>query len=97
MRVPNLHKAPKRYSIKIKIKFQLKLELFLGKLIFIWKNINSQDVLKGLHSTKFLKILNSKKTRNKFSTDELKITFKHPKFVRKPFKICSKIRTPPGF
>ena len=78
MRVPNLHTAPKRHLIK-------KLELFLRKSILIWKNINSQDVLKGLDSTKFLEILHSNKTPNKFSNHPLKIAFKHPNFVRKPF------------
>ena len=79
MRVPNLHTDPKRHLIKIRT--------FLKKLksILIWKNINSQDVLKGLDSTKFLEILHSNKTPNKFSNHQLKIAFKHPNFVRKPF------------
>ena len=41
---------------------QLKLELFLRKSILTWKNINSQDGLKGLDSPKFLEILHSNKT-----------------------------------
>ena len=65
--------------------FELKLELFLRKSILIWKNIHSQDVLKGLDSTKFLEILYSNKTPNKFSNHQLKIAFKHPNFVREPF------------
>ena len=69
-----IHTASKRH-----------LELFLTKSILIWKNINSQDVLKGLDSTKFLEILRSNKTPNKFSNRQLKIAFKHPNFVRKPF------------
>ena len=77
MRVPNLHTAPR--------DIELKLELFLGKLVLIWKTINSQDVLKGLDSTKFLEILKSNKTPKKFSTEQLKITFKHQNFVREPF------------
>ena len=77
MRVPNLHTAPRRHLIKIR--------LFLRKSILIWKNINSQDVLKGLDSTKFLEILHSNKTPNKFSNHQLKIAFKHPNFVREPF------------
>ena len=79
MRVPNLHTAPKRHLIKIRT--------FLKKLksILIWENINSQDVLKGFDSTKFLEILHSNKTPNKFSNHQLKIAFKHPNFVRKPF------------
>ena len=76
MCVPNLHMAPKR---------QLKLELFLRKSILIWKNINSQDVLKGLDSIKFPEILHSNETPNKFSNCQIKIAFKHPNFVRKPF------------
>ena len=50
--------------------------------------------MKGLDSTKFLEILKSNKTPNKFSTDQLKIAFKHKNFVREPFQICSKIRIP---
>ena len=65
---------------------QLKLELFSRKSILIWKNTHSQDVLKGLDSTKFLEILHSNKTPNKFSNHELKIAFKHPNFVRELFK-----------
>ena len=77
MRVPNLHTAPKRHLIK--------LQLFLRKSILIWKNMNSQDVLKGLDSTKFLEILHSNKKPNKFSSRQLKIAFKHPNFVRELF------------
>ena len=47
--------------------------------------MNSQDVLKGLDLTKFLEILHSNKTLNKFSNHQLKIAFKHPNFVREPF------------
>ena len=89
MCVANLHTAPKRHLIK--------LELFLRKSILIWKNINSQDVWKGLDSTKFLEILHRNKTPDKFSNHQLKIAFKHPNSVREPFKIFLKIRTPPGF
>ena len=77
MRVPNLHQAPKRHLIKIRT-FLRKVDSQLG-------NINSQDVLKGLDSTKFLEILHSNKTPNKFSSYQLKIAFKHPNFVREPF------------
>ena len=41
---------------------------------------------------KFLEILNSNNTANIFSTNQLKITFKHSNFVRKLFLVCSKIR-----
>ena len=58
--------------------------------------MNSQDVFKCLDSTKFLEILQSNKTPNKFWIDQLKITFKCLNFVREAFKICSKIRTLPG-
>ena len=44
--------------------------------------MNSQDVLKGLDSTKFLEILHSNKKPNKFSNRQLKIAFKHPNYVR---------------
>ena len=81
MRVLNLHTASKRHLIKI-------------RTFLIWKNINSQDVLKGLDSTKFLEIFHSNKTPNKFSNRQLKIAFKHPNFMREPFQICLKIRTP---
>ena len=47
--------------------------------------MNSQDVLKGLDSTKFLEILHSNKKPNKFSNRELKIAFKRPNFVRELF------------
>ena len=73
MRIPNLHTAPKRHLIEIKT--------FRKKSILIWKNINLQDILKGVDTTKFLEILNSIKKPYKFSTDQLKITFKHPNFV----------------
>ena len=70
MRVPDLHTAPKRHLIKIRT--------FLKKIdSWIWKNINLQDVLKGLDSTIFLEILHSNKTSNKFSNHQLKIAFKH--------------------
>ena len=77
MRVPNLHTALKRHLIKIRT--------FLKKIDSYLENINSQDVLKGLDSTKFLEILHSNKTPNKFSNRQLKIAFKHPNFVREPF------------
>ena len=87
MRVPDLHTAPKRHLIKIRT--------FLKKIdSWIWKNINLQDVLKGLDSTIFLEILHSNKTSNKFSNHQLKIAFNHPNFVHQPFQICLKIRTP---
>ena len=63
------------------------------KTILIEKNIRSHDVLNGLNSIKFLEILNSNKTPNIFSTYQLKITFKHLIFARKPFLMCFKIRT----
>ena len=43
------------------------------------------------------KILNSNTTPNKFSIHQLKITFKHWNFVRKPFFVCWKRHTPPWF
>ena len=57
------------------------------------ENINSQDVLKGLDFNKCFQILKGNKTPNKFSTDQLKITFKYLNFVREPFWTCSKIHT----
>ena len=77
MHVPNLHTAPKRHLIKIRT-FLKKVDSYLEKY-------KSQDLLKGLDSTKFLEILHSNKTPNKFSNHQLKIAFKHPNFVRKPF------------
>ena len=80
MRVPNLHTAPKRHLKKLEL-----LNFLLRKSILIWKNMNSQGVLKGLDSTKFRKILYSNKKSNKFSNRQLQIAFKHPHFVRKLF------------
>ena len=77
MRVPNLHAAPKRHLSKIRT-FVKKIDSYL-------ENTNSQNVLKGLDSTKFLEIWYSNETPNKFSNHQLKIAFKHPNFVRKPF------------
>ena len=77
MRVPNLHTAPKRDLIKIRT--------FLKKIDSYLENINSQDVLKGLDSTKSLEILHSNKTPNKCSNHQHKIAFKHPNFLREPF------------
>ena len=39
MRVPNLHKAQ---------DYKIKIRTFLKKIDLNWKNINLQDVLKGL-------------------------------------------------
>ena len=88
MYLPNLHTTPKRHLIKI--------GTFLQKNIFFEKNIRSHDVLNGLNSIKFLEMFNSNKTPNIFSTYQLKITFKHLNFARKPFLMCFKIRTPLG-
>ena len=35
----------------------IKIRTFLEKMVLIWKNMNSRDVLKGLAPTKFLEIL----------------------------------------
>ena len=77
MRVCNLHTTPKRHLIKIRT-FLKKIDSYLEKYKFA-------NVLKGLDSTKFLEILHSNKTPNKFSNHQLKIAFKHPNFVREPF------------
>ena len=61
MRVTNLHTIPKRHSIKIRT--------FLGKIYSYFKNYKFARRFEGLDSTKFLEILKSNKTRNKFSTD----------------------------
>ena len=86
MRVPNLHTASKRHLIKIRT--------FLEKIDFFLKNIYLQDILKGLDSTKFLEILHSNKTPNKFSNHHLKIAFQNPSFVREPFKFGRKYAPP---
>ena len=75
MRVPNLHTAPKRHLIKIRT-FLKKIDSYLEKYKFARR---FED------SSKFLEILHSNKTPNKFSNHQLKIAFKHPNFVRKPF------------
>ena len=78
MRIPNLHTAPKRHLIKIRT--------------FLTKNYSYLEKykLKGLDSTKFLEILNSNKTPNKFLAYQLEITLSiqilcasHFKSVRK--------------
>ena len=66
----------------------IKIRTFLRKIYFYLEKYNLQDVLMGLHSIKFLEILKSNKTRNKFSTDQLKIAFKHQNFVHEPFQMC---------
>ena len=86
MRVPNLHTAPKRHLIKIR-NFLRKIDSYLEKYKFA-------RCFEWLRLDHFLEILKSNKTPNKFSTDQLKITFKHQNFVREPFQICSKIRIP---
>ena len=72
MHVPNT----KRHLIKIRT--------FLQKSILIWINITSQDVLKGLYSTKFPEICTAIKHLTNVRTTNL-IAFKHPNFVREPF------------
>ena len=79
MRVPNLYTAPKRHLIKIRT--------FLRKSILIWKNINSQDVLKGLDWIKFLEILHNNKTPNKFSNHQLKIAIKVARYSFQKIKL----------
>ena len=86
----NLHTTPKRHLIKIGTFLQ-KNDSYSEK---IHVRTYSHDVLSGLNSIKFLEILNSNKTTNIFSTYQLKITFKPLNFVRKPFLMCIKIRTP---
>ena len=57
-------------KIKIKIRtFPKKIDSYLEKY----------------KSAKFLEILHSNKTPNKFLNHQLKIGFKHPNFVREPF------------
>ena len=85
MHVLNLHTAPKRHLIKIRT-FLRKIDSYLQKYKFARRFEGLIDL------TKFLEILKSNKTPNKFLTDQLKITFKHQNFVREPFQICSKIR-----
>ena len=77
MGVPNLHTAPKRHLIKIRTILK-KIDSYLKKYKFVRR-------LKGLDSTKFLEILHSNKSRNKFSNHQLKIAFKHPNIVRESF------------
>ena len=77
MRVPNLHTAPNRHLIKIRT-FLKKIDSCLGKYRLARR-------FEGLSWTKFLEILYSNKTPNKFSNRQLKIAFKHPNFVRNTF------------
>ena len=96
MRVPNLHTAPKRHLIKIRT-FLWKIDSYLKEYKFATR-------FEGLRLDQFLEILKSNKALNKFSTDQLKITFKHQKMheklVRKEFskltqfkgqKVCDKV------
>ena len=53
--------------------------------------------MKGLDSTKFLEILHSNKTPNKFSNHQLKVAFKHPNFVHKAILNLFENTHPPGF
>ena len=62
--------------IQLPREMQLKLELFFTKTILIKTNTSSRSVLTVLNPSKFLEILNSDKTPNKFSTNQLKVTFK---------------------
>ena len=84
----NLHTTPKGHLIKI--------GTFLPKTSLIEKNIRSHDVLNGLNLIKFLEILNSNKTPDKFSIYQVRITFKHLSFVCKAFLMSFRIRTPLG-
>ena len=68
-----------------KFQTQFAPNFFLENRFLFLKNTNSQDVLKGLKSTEFHDILYTNKLPNKCSTDQLKTTFKHSNFVRKPF------------
>ena len=63
----------------------IEIRTFLKKIDSYLGNQNSQDVLKGLKLTKFLEILHSNTTPYKVSSDQLKIAFKHPYFVRELF------------
>ena len=64
-----MHTAPKRHLIKIRT-FLKKIDSYLEKYTFA-------RCFEGLiDSTKFLEILKSNKTPNKFSTDQHKIAFK---------------------
>ena len=85
----NLHTTPKAHLIKIGILY------FFRKTILIEKNIRSH-VLNGLNSIKFLEILNSNKTPDKFSIYQVRITFKHLSFVHGIFNVFQNTHTP-GF
>ena len=84
-------------QIQLPRDIYLKLEHFFRKMTLIEKNIRLHDVLNGINSIKFLEILNSKKTPNIFSTYQLKITFKHLNFARKPFFNVFQNMHTPGF
>ena len=77
MRVPNLHAAPKRHLIKIRILAK-KIDSYLENYKFARR-------FQGLRYDQISLNFEQQETPNKFSTDKLKITFKRPNFVRKPF------------
>ena len=82
MHLPNLHTSPKRLLI------WLKLDLFLRITTLNSKNASLHGVLKDLNLRKYLEILNSNKTPNKFYIYRLKITFKPSNIVCNPFLMC---------
>ena len=47
-------------------------------------------VLNGLHPSKCFEILNSNSPSDIFCTYQVKITFKHQRFVRRPYLTCCK-------
>ena len=63
----------------------IEVRTFLEKIDSYLEKYKFARRFEGLDSTKFLKILHSNKTPNKFSNHQLKIAFKHLNFVREPF------------
>ena len=88
MCVPNLHTTPKRHLIKIRT-FLKKIDSYLEKY-----KVARRLILKGLGSTKFLEILHSNKSLTNVRTTDLQLLLSRANFVREPFQICLKIRTP---
>ena len=65
MHVPNLHAAPKRHLIQIRI-FVKKIDSYLENYEFARR-------FEALRLTKFLETLKSNETPNKFSADKLRL------------------------
>ena len=86
-RLPNLHTTP--------IVHLIKFRTLPSEKRFLLRKLYTTFTRAYLNSIKFLEILNSNTKPNIFSTYQLKIAFQRSNFLRKPFFMCSKMRTHP--